>query len=158
MSSPYASDLNTAYNMLAQIGISSKTDTGSAMNTSQLRGYLEIDEKKLDKALTEKMSEVQNIFGYDTNGDRAVDSGVAFLVDQNMQTFLSYGGILTSKTEALSSRIRETETSIARMEQQLQMKEDELRRKYGQMSSNLRRLEEQSSSISNFNKANSGGN
>ena len=108
--------------------------------------------------MTEKMSEVQNIFGYDTNGDRAVDSGVAFLVDQNMQTFLSYGGILTSKTEALSSRIRETETSIARMEQQLQMKEDELRRKYGQMSSNLRRLEEQSSSISNFNKANSGGN
>ena len=158
MSSPYATDLNKTYTMLAQMGISSKTDTGSAMNTSQLRGYLEIDEKKLDKALSESMEEVQNIFGFDTNGDRAVDNGIAFLVDQNMQTFLNYGGILSGKTESLNSKIRDTETSIARMEQQLQMKEDELRRKYGQMSSSLRRLEEQSTSISNFNKANSGGN
>lgn len=158
MSSPYATDLNETYTMLAQIGISSKTDTGSAMNTSQLRGYLEIDEKKLDKALSESMGEVQNLFGFDTNGDKAVDNGIAFLVDQNMQTFLNFGGILSNKIESLNTRVRDTETSIARMEQQLQMKEDELRRKYGQMSSSLRRLEEQSSSISNFNKANSGGN
>ena len=136
--------------MLAQIGISTGSASG-VYNATRLRGYLEIDEKKLDTALKENMDEIKSLFGYDSDGDKVIDSGIAYMLDRNLQAYVQTGGILSTKISTLDTRISTTQTSITKLESQLEKKEAEYKRKYGNMESTLSNLESQSSSINNFN-------
>ena len=136
--------------MLAQIGISTGASSGT-YNASRLRGYLEIDEKKLDSALTENIDHIKSLFGYDTDDDKVIDSGIAYLLDKNLQAYVQTGGILSTKISTLDTRISSTQTSIKKLEDQLDKKEAEYKRKYGNMESTLSNLESQSTSINNFN-------
>ena len=136
--------------MLAQIGISTGSASG-VYNATRLRGYLEIDEKKLDTALKENMDEIKSLFGYDSDGDKVIDSGIAYMLDKNLQAYVQTGGILSTKIATYDTRISTTETSITKLESQLEKKEAEYKRKYGNMESTLSNLESQSSSINNFN-------
>lgn len=149
---------DNAYSMLSQIGISSNASSGSSYNASRLRGYLEIDESKLDDALKNNIQDVKNLFGYDSDGDKVVDSGIAYQLYTNLQAYVQTGGILSSKISVLDSRISSTETSIAKLETQLEAKETEYKRKYGNMESALSTLESQSTSITNFTNQNSNSN
>ena len=135
--------------MLAQIGISTGSASG-VYNASRLRGYLEIDEKKLDSVLKENIDEVKDLFGYDSDGDKVIDSGIAYMLDRNLQAYVQTGGILSTKIATLDTRISTTQTSITRLESQLEKKEAEYKRKYGNMESTLSTLESQSTSITNF--------
>ncbi|MGI5174158.1 flagellar filament capping protein FliD [Treponema sp. OMZ 840] len=138
--------------MLSQIGISSSATTGgfAGIAPSRLRGYLEIDEKKLDAALQSNMQDIKNLFGYDSDGDLLVDSGIAFLLDKDLQSFTQIGGIIASKTSLLNTRIGSSERNIESLEKKLKQKEQDLKRKYGQMEAVLNSLEKQSDSITNF--------
>lgn len=140
--------------MLAQIGIATKSGSGSSLSSSQLRGYLEIDEKKLDAALENNITSIKNIFGFDSNEDLITDNGIGYLMDENLKSFVQIGGIIATKTRGIESKIKASETTIKRLENQIAAKEMELRRKYGQMESTLNNLESQSSSLSNFGKNN----
>lgn len=152
----YKTDENVTVTMLSQIGISSKASSSSSgVNQSQLRGYLEINEKDLDKALKENMVDIKNLFGYDTDEDKIIDNGIAFLMEKNLQSYVQIGGILANKTSALDTRIKSSESTIQKLETQVANKESELKRKYGNMESTLSNLESQSNSISNFNKRSS---
>jgi flagellar hook-associated protein 2 len=152
----YKTDENANITMLSQIGISSKASSGgSGVNQSQLRGYLEINEKDLDKALKDNMVDIKNLFGYDTDEDKIIDNGIALLMDKNLQSYVQIGGIIANKTSALDTRIKTSETTIQKLETQVANKESELKRKYGNMESTLSNLESQSNSISNFNKSSS---
>ena len=141
--------------MLAQIGIATKSSSGSSLSSSQLRGYLEIDEKKLDEALENNIDSIKNIFGFDSNEDLITDNGIGFLMDENLKSYVQIGGIIATKTRGIESKIKASETTIKRLETQIASKEQELRRKYGQMEATLNNLESQSSSLSNFGKNNS---
>ena len=115
-----------------------------------MRGYMEIDEKKLDEALKNNMSEIKNLFGYDTNDDKIIDAGIAYKMDQTLLAYVQTGGILALKNSAIEKNISNTETKIERLEVQVANKEAELKRKYGNMESTLNNLESQSNSITNF--------
>ncbi|WP_428769810.1 flagellar filament capping protein FliD [Treponema sp. HNW] len=145
--------------MLSQAGISSSASTGgfAGITPSRLRGYLEIDEKKLDAALQNNMQDIKNLFGYDSDGDLIVDSGIAFALDKNLQSFTQIGGIIASKTSLLNNRIGSSEKNIESLEKKLKQKEQELKTKYGQMEAALNSLEKQSDSITNFSNNQGGG-
>ena len=156
MAASYATDENANLNMLSQIGISTSADSFTGFSSAKLRGYLEINEKKLDEALENNLLEIKNIFGYDSDGDLIIDSGIAYQIDNKLQSYVQTGGILSSKISTLDSRISTSESKISKLEIQLDAKEQELRRKYSQMESTLNSLESQSESISNTfnNKSN----
>lgn len=141
--------------MLAQLGISTKTTAGGGIDSSRLRGYLEIDEKKLDDALKTKMSDVKSLFGFDTDGDLVIDNGVAQAMDAALSPYVQTGGIFGTRTSGLATKITATEKKIAQLDTQLAAKEAELKAKYGQMEGTLNSLQNQSNSISNFSKQNS---
>ncbi len=141
-------------NMLSQIGISTKSAAGGGIDTSRLRGYLEIDEKKLDEALKSSMPEIKGLFGFDMDGDLVIDNGVAQALDAQLTPYVQTGGIFATRTSGLDGRISSTEKKIAQLDRQLESKESELKAKYGQMEGTLNNLERQSNSISNFNKQN----
>lgn len=137
--------------MLNQIGISTNARTGtSGYNASQLRGYLECDEKKLDEALKNNLTDVKNLFGYDSDGDFIIDNGLAYQMDQRLTSWVQSGGIIASKTNALESNIKQSNAKIARLQTQLDQKEAELKSKYANMEGTLNSLESQQNSLNNF--------
>lgn len=138
--------------MLSQIGIATNATNYSGYTPSKLRGYLEIDEKTLDSQLEKHLEDVKNIFGYDSDGDLIIDSGIGVKLDKQLTAYVQSGGIFALKTSGLDAKIKSTEQKIARLEAQLDDKEADLRIKYGRMEGTLNSLESQQSTISNFSK------
>jgi len=157
VSNVYRKNADTDIRSLAQIGISTKSDTSSGVNESRLRGYLEIDEKKLDEALKTSMEDVRYLFGYDTDNDVLIDDGVAFQVFKQIDPYVQRGGIFSTRTNGLTAQIKTSKDKIARYDKELEKKEQALRQKYGNMDGSLRSLQKQSDMISNFSKQNRGG-
>ncbi len=153
-SNAYQNREENPFRMLSELGISTRASAGAGIETSRMRGYLEIDEKILDAALKNRMSEVKDLFGFDTDQDLVIDSGIARAIDQQIQPYVQVGGIFALRTTGLDTRITSTERRIAQLDIQLQDKEDELKRKYGQMEGTLNSLNQQSSAITNFNNQN----
>ena len=113
--------------MLSQLGIATNAGGYSGgYSQSKLRGYLEIDEKKLDDAISNHLDDIKMLFGYDSDGDLIVDTGIAYKLDKQISAYTQTGGILA--------------------------KEAELRNKYSQMEGSLNSLEAQQNTISNFTK------
>ena len=144
--------------MLNQIGISTNATNYSGYNPGKMRGYLEIDEKKLDENLRNNLEDIKKIFGYDSDGDLIVDSGIGYLIDKQLTSYVQTGGILANKDSILNRQIDSSQKKIARLESQLDGKEAELRSKYGQMEGSLQSLERQQEGISNFTRQNQRGN
>ncbi len=139
--------------MLSQLGIATNASGYSGgYSQSKLRGYLEIDEKKLDSALENHLDDIKMIFGYDSDGDLIVDSGIAYKLDKQISAYTQTGGILAMKTSSLDSKIKSSESKITKLESQMAKKEAELRNKYSQMEGSLNSLEAQQNTISNFTK------
>ena len=153
----YRKNTDTPIRTLSQIGISTKSDTSSGLNEARLRGYLEIDEKKLDEALKNSMEDVRYLFGYDTDNDVLIDDGVAFQVFKQIDPYVQRGGIFSTRTNGLATKIKTSKDKIARYDKALEKKEQELRQKYGNMDGSLRSLQKQSDMINNFSRQNRGG-
>ena len=139
--------------MLSQLGIATNAGGYSGgYSQSKLRGYLEIDEKKLDDAISNHLDDIKMLFGYDSDGDLIVDTGIAYKLDKQISAYTQTGGILAMKTSSLDSKIKSSESKISKLENQMAKKEAELRNKYSQMDGSLNRLEAQQNTISNFTK------
>ena len=158
VSSNYRFSDEATVTMLSQIGISTNASGGGGYNPSQMRGYLEVDEKKLDEALETNLAQIKNVFGYDSDGDLVIDDGVALMLDRQLTSWVQSGGIISSKTSVLETRIKNSNDSIAKLETQLERKEAELKRKYANMEGTLNSLESQQSTMQNFANQNQGSN
>ena len=83
--------------MLSQIGIATNASNYSGYTPGKLRGYLEIDEKKLDETLEKYLDDIKNLFGYDSDGDLIIDSGIASKLDKQLTAYVQSGGIFSMK-------------------------------------------------------------
>jgi len=156
VTAPYPTSLERELTLLAQIGVSSNASRSSGYNPSQLRGYLEIDEKNLDAALETKMPAIKELFAIDTSGDLIADTGIAINVDTIVKPFVETGGIITLKTSTIDSRIGQDEKRIVNLDRQLAAKEQDLRMQYARMESAYSRMEQMSKSLDNFSQQNRG--
>ena len=153
INSTYRTSEYDTITMLSQIGISTNASGYSgSYSQSRLRGYLEIDEKKLDDALENNLEEIRNLFGYDSDGDLIIDSGIAYRLDKEVTAYTQTGGILAMKTSSLDSKIKTSESKITKLESQMDEKEAQLRSKFGTMQGSLNSLESQQNAINNFTK------
>ncbi|MBP5519473.1 MAG: flagellar filament capping protein FliD [Treponema sp.] len=153
LSAKYAFSDSAEITLLSQLGVATNASGYSGGYTqSKLRGYLEIDEKKLDSALENHLDDIKMIFGFDSDGDLIVDSGIAYKLDKQISAYTQTGGILAMKTASLDSKIKSSESKISKLESQMAKKEAELRNKYSQMEGSLNSLEAQQNTISNFTK------
>ncbi|MCQ2981434.1 MAG: flagellar filament capping protein FliD [Treponemataceae bacterium] len=141
--------------MLSQIGISTNASTGStAYSAARLRGYLEIDEKKLDEMLESNIDDIRDLMGFDSDGDLIIDTGIAYMMQQNLQAYVQTGGIIPNRISGLDTKIKASETKIDKLEDQLAAKELQYKRQFGSMESTLNNLESQSDTITNFTNQN----
>jgi len=156
VTAPYPTSMERDLALLAQIGISSNASRTSGYNPSQLRGYLEIDEKALDAALETKVPAIKELFASDTSGDLIADTGVAYNVDTIVKPFVETGGIISLKTSTIDSRISQDEKRIVNLDRQLAAKEQDLKMQYAKMESAYSRMEKMSNSLDSFSQQNRG--
>ena len=156
ISATYSATENSEITMLSQIGISTNATNYSGYNPSKMRGYLEINEKVLDETLGKNLDSVKTLFGFDSDGDLIIDSGIGSRLDKQLTAYVQSGGIFANKNSTLDKQIKASEQKIAKLETQLDQKEAELKNKYGIMESTLNSLENQQNSINNFSRQQSG--
>ncbi len=159
VAAPYPTSLGRDLAMLVQIGIGTDTarPAGSgAVDKSRLRGYLEIDEAKLSRALEERIDAVRELFGNDTDGDFVVDSGVAFAVAESARPYIQQGGMIGTRVATIDQTVSRRERDIATLTRQLEEKEARLQREYTMMEGALNTLERSSRTLDNFTKGTAG--
>lgn len=147
---PGPDDNDDGVTILSQLGISTNTGSYSGGGQTKLRGYLEIDESKLDEAIATKSSTIKYLFGYDSDDDLAIDSGIAFETDQFLKAYNESGGIIATKTSTLDKSIARTDTEIINYNRKLERIEQDLKRKYGMMEGALQDLGKVSESLKNM--------
>ncbi|MGP1438002.1 MAG: flagellar filament capping protein FliD [Treponema sp.] len=153
MSNAYGVNEDFSIKLLAEMGISTNANSNSGLDASRLRGYLEIDEKILEKTLSENMEGVKSFFGYDADGDIIIDSGLAYSIYEYLNPYTQRGGIFFNRMTSMQDKIKTSEKRIVDYDKKLAQKESELKRKYGMMEGTLKDLKKQSDAISNFNKS-----
>lgn len=137
--------------ILATFGVSTNTSRASGgYDASRLRGYLEIDESALDKALLDSFQSVRQAFGFDSDRDLIVDSGIGFALDALMKPYVETGGIISTRTRTLDDQIARQKRTIETLDKQLAKKEEELKRKYGLMEGALGQMEGSSKAWESF--------
>ncbi len=143
--------------LLDQIGIStnaSQQGLQTGLNMTRLRGYLEIDETKLDESLLRQPELIKELFGVDSDGDYIVDKGVAYTINNYMQPYISIGGIIPTKMDTYDTKITRRSDDIDDLNRYLIDYEDRLRIKYGTMEGMLNQLEQSSKALDNFSNNN----
>ncbi|MDR2535795.1 MAG: flagellar filament capping protein FliD [Treponema sp.] len=151
---PYMTSTDQDVALLAQIGIGTdvRGSGGSGYDPARLRGYLEIDEKILDAALETNLPTIQQLFGYDSDGDLIIDSGVAYTFESLAKPYTEIGGIIALKTGSIDSRIAQENRRIETLDRQLAAKEASLKSQYGQMEGAYNRMERMNSSLDQFSQ------
>lgn len=159
MMNPYPTSAGRAMDLLAQAGIStdSRAPGSATIDRTRLRGYLEVDESRLDAAIQNYPEALKELFGADTTGALVVNSGAAFQLDRLLQPYVQLGGILPQRVSTLDTQIASSNRDIADYKLKLDDYQSELKRKYAQMGSALDSLKQSSDSIQNFNRQNSTG-
>ena len=157
VSATYPTSAESDITILGQIGIGSDLRRGGAsagFDSSRLRGYLDIDEKALEAAISTNLMAVKELFGADTDGDMLADTGVAFTLESTARPFVEIGGIISLKTGGMDSKIATERRRIDTMNKQLETKEAQYKVQYGQMENAFSRMERMSSSLDRINQNN----
>ncbi len=135
-SSAYPTKLKPSFKTLAQIGISTGKPGSAWQDIKQ--GLLTIDESILDDVLMQYPDSVKELFALDKNEDAVIDDGVGYKMNQELEPYVRFaGGIITSRIELLKEQIKQNKKIIYNKELSLGRKEEMLRKKFGNMETNI---------------------
>ena len=151
MMNPYPTDAGRELTLLAQMGISSnETGFGGGFQASRLRGYLEMNPQDVDAALRSVFPAVKQLFGTDTDGDRAVDTGIAYEIDRYMRPYTQVGGIIATRTGNIDTSISSAQDRIEREETRLARVEQQYRQDFARMEAALGQMQESQATLQNL--------
>ncbi len=117
------------YNYLAEIGI-----------TTNQKGELTLDSEVFDKAVSENYEAISQLFA-------ARDKGIAYRLDQRVDDYLSFDGLLKTRENTLNNRIRDNEDAQLRQEYRLEKKEIAYRKQFSQLDSLISDMNSTSSAL-----------
>ena len=159
MMNAYPTDAGNELALLAQMGISTnESGPGGGVDASRLRGYMEMNPQDVEGALQSRFKAVRQLFGTDSDGDRAVDTGVAYEINRNLRPYVQTGGLIATRTGNIERSISDTEDRIQREERRLERLEAEYRQDFAQMEASMRQMQEQQQALDNLQTQGGGGN
>ena len=151
-SAAYPNDEETGFSMLMQIGISTNASDGAGgFDPSRLRGYLQINETQLDQSLESEFTAVRRLFGFDSDGDGAIDSGVAYEIDRLTRPYVQTGGIIATRTSTIDSSISRADSQIETYSERLENYEQRIRRDFARMEGAIQQMESNAQRFQNMN-------
>ncbi|MFW6313640.1 MAG: flagellar filament capping protein FliD, partial [Spirochaetota bacterium] len=155
---PYPTEAGSELALLAQLGISSnESGPSGGFDASRLRGYMEMNPTKVDEALRSRFVAVRQLFGSDSDGDRTIDTGVGYAIDQNLRPYVQSGGLIAVRTGGIERSISDTRSRIEREESRLEKVEARYRTEFAQMEGAMRQMQEQTQALDNL-QTQTGGN
>lgn len=134
----YTTSLGRKLAILTQIGISTGK-WGSAWDNVR-KGLLKLDKDKFIFTLNSYGDKISELFGYDSNNDKIIDTGIAFTLNNVITPFIRRQGIIEGKISLVDTLIRSTDKRIARKEEQLKKYEENLRHKFSKMEQGMHSL------------------
>ncbi len=153
---PYTAD-GSSFTLLSQIGISTNAaGNGDKVNASKLRGYLELDEPKLDESIAKDLEGVRKLFGNSTDGSLIVNTGAAFGVDELLKPSTQLGGFNSMHISTIEGDIKSKDKQIASYNDYLTRYQQDLKNKYGQMEASLNSLNKNSQSLNSLGTTTNG--
>jgi len=159
MMDPYKTD-GSPFTLLSQVGISTNTASGGAdhVNSSKLRGYMEMDENAFDAAVAKDIDGVRKLFGNSVNGTLIIDSGAAFMVDELLKPSTQLGGFNAMRIASLDTQIKAKSKEMDDYNDYLARYQQDLKRKYGQMESSLNSMNKSAQSLNSLGNNNNNDN
>lgn len=134
----YTTSLGRKLAILTQIGISTGK-WGSAWDNVR-KGLLKLDKDKFIFTLNSYGDKISELFGYDSNKNKTIDTGIAFTLNNVITPFIRRQGIIEGKISLADTLIRSTDKRIARKEEQLKKYEETLRHKFSKMEQGMQSL------------------
>ena len=149
----YPTDADRELALLSQIGVSTDVRRlGTGLDRTRLRGYLEVDEQQLDAALVQQRREVKQLFGSDTDNDLVIDTGVAFVVDRLLTSYVQPNGVMDARLATLDSSLTRRNTQIETLGLRLERREQELREQFTEMEAAVQSLEQSRRTLENLGR------
>jgi len=145
----YPAKTKPHYKVLASIGLHTG-DIGASWSDIR-RGLLQVDDKKLEAALSQHPLSVKELFSLDTNGDKRIDNGVAYQVILTLKPYTRYKGLIDSKTGLIRDQNTDINKQITKHEEYLIKYEDKMRSKFRAMETALRKSKSMSDYLKNNN-------
>ncbi len=152
----YDTSLGDDLSILAQIGISTG-EWGSSWENIR-KGFLQLNESKFDLSLDKWGDKVGEIFGYDSNQDNIIDTGVAYKLSVDIKPFIQLRGIIDGKINFAKTLVKTKDKIIADKEDRLNMYRNKLKSKFTTMEESLSKLNAKSQALQNQLNNLSGGN
>ena len=153
----YITSYKNRLSMLAQIGIS--TGGWRSKWESIRKGLLIFDKEKFNSALNAFGDKISELFGYDTNRDLLIDTGIGFSLNKIIAPYTQGGGIIKGKENTIDNTIKSKKKVINRKTEDLEDYEDSPRRKFLKMehymdnlNQNQKQLDGQMKSLPSKNK------
>ncbi len=145
--SSYETSFKNQLAMLAQIGIT--TGKWGTAWADIKKGHLQLDDSQLDVAINQFRDRLGEIFGYDTNSDKVIDTGVAFTLEKVLSPYIMPKGRIDGKISLAELTIKDTEKNIEKKEEDAEKYKEDLKEKFGKMESALQRLKGLSQAVNN---------
>ncbi len=132
---------------LRSIGIEQSSE-GNASSDS--RKYLNIDQTKLERALSDDFSSIKQLFASDRDSDLTIDYGIAFITYELLDGYVQGNGVVSQRKSSLERDINEKERRRQGYLSKLERTESNLRRKYGIVEQSVYQLEQTQKSLNTF--------
>lgn len=159
MMNPYPTSAGSQMTLLAQMGISTnESGPGGGFDAGRMRGYMEMNPQDVDAALQTLFLSVRQLFGSDTDGDRSIDTGVAFEIDRNLRPYVQVGGLIPARTGNIDRSIASTRERIEREEERLVRVREQYEAEFAQMEAAMQRMQEQQQTLNNLSSSGGGSN
>lgn len=159
MMNAYPTEAGNELTMLAQMGISSnESGPGGGFDSSRLRGYLEMNPRDVEASLQSLFRASRQLFGSDSDGDRAIDTGVAYEIDRNLRPYVQSGGLIATRTGNIDRSISDTRDRIEREEERLSRARARYEAEFAEMEGAMRRMQEQQQALDNLPSTGGSGN
>ncbi|MBN1682656.1 flagellar filament capping protein FliD [Candidatus Bathyarchaeota archaeon] len=152
MMNSYQTSYGEKLSLLAQIGVSTNASGVYRMDTTKLRGILEVNEDKFLEMMEKYPEGVKELFGSDTNKDLIIDNGIAFLVQELLKVYTSkQTGYFDNKEVGFDREIERKGKEIENYKEKLEKEEQQLRKDFIKMEKAMEELEENKNKFDNFN-------
>jgi len=157
MMNPYATRDGEALSLFVQMGVGTNVTGDRASGPARLRGYLEIDEKKLEAVIKERSPAMRDFFGSDSDGDLVIDSGLAFQVYNTLRPYVTATtGIFDTKRANNDRAIAAENRKIPELTKKIQDEEAKLKRQYASVEAAQKAWDSMSQRLDSFSKSFSG--
>jgi len=143
----YQTSLGRNLTTLAQIGISTGK-WGSDWNSIK-KGLLQMDDEIFASMLNNYGDKIGEIFGFDSNNDKIIDTGVAFKLNEVLKPYNAPKGLIDGRIKLAKKMIENTKKEIDKKEEYLKKYEQQLRDKFGKMESSIQQYKGMSEALDN---------